>query len=170
MKRSVVSVAVAVLALVAGLIGAGIAAASGPNVVGSTYAKAAEKISNWGYTPVIASVVGDQLPTDDCIVTSSAQASNLDSSGRSRGKQLLVNLNCNAGLAGPGKPGNSLATPEGQKVRAIQLKGEGISMDYTKALQRNKAPWCEANAQRCQEICQQAGTCSADLLKYLGVA
>lgn len=153
--------------IAAGLFGVGMAAAAPPNLSGQTYGKAVEQIKSWGATPVIATVVGDQLATDDCVVTNSAKASNLDSSGRSRGSQILLNLNCNAVLAGPGKPGNSAATPEGQAALADANKINGATAYDLKS---GVVPWCgqsEANTSKCEEICSNSGRCTDEVLKYL---
>ncbi|WP_431238730.1 hypothetical protein ACQ86B_02445 [Mycolicibacterium aichiense] len=171
MKRLVIGMAVTVFTVVLGLFGAAEAAAAGPDVTGYTYAKATETISAWGYAAVISSVVGDQLPTSDCIVTSSGMASNLDSSGRSRGKQVLLNLNCNQTLAGPGKPGNSAATPQGRQAKAIQDKADILSDDVTKSLAAGKTPYCGkggVDTQACKDFCDKnAGVCSQTLLDFL---
>ena len=170
MKKSVSCmfvIAVAGLLAAVGFLGAG-AASAAPPYYGMTYAKVAEIMSGKGQTPSIATVIGSQLPTDECIVVNAYKSFTLDSSGRTahRGTWMLA-LNCNRAVAQAGKPGNSIMTPEGQKARAIELKGTSISNNFAKSVAANKAPWCEANAVRCQQICDQSGTCSDELLKYL---
>lgn len=129
MKRPLVlavSVGASLLVATATLDGA-VAAASGPDYSGQTYADASAQIASGGGTPVIATVVGEQLQTGDCIVTGSRKASNLDSSGRSRGYQVLLDLNCNMTLAAPGKPGNSAASPAGRPQKQLIETGNWCS-------------------------------------------
>jgi hypothetical protein len=136
----------ALLAVVA--LGGGMAMAAGPDYSGQTYAKAAEQISSGGGTAVIATVIGEQLATDDCLVTGSKIGSNLDSSGRSRGYQVLLDLNCNQTLAAPGKPGNSAATSEGKAEKGLIHTGDFCSApaqaDYTPC-----AEWCSQHDGYC---------------------
>ncbi|MCI4673434.1 hypothetical protein [Candidatus Mycolicibacterium alkanivorans] len=168
MRQSVIGVGVGVAGvLVAGVFGTGAAAAS-PPYYGMTYAKAVGIMQSKGQTPAIATVIGSQLPTDDCVVTNAYKSFTLDSSGRTahRGTWML-DLNCNRAVAQAGKPGNSVMTPEGQKAKAIDIKSTSISDDFAKATKNGKAPWCEANARRCQQICDSSGMCSDDLVKYL---
>ncbi len=96
------------------VLGAGIAAADN-DYVGQTYAEATKAISDAGGTETIATVVGDQVPTAQCRVTGSRNASFLDSSGNPGGR-VLLDLNCNADVASPGNPGNSAASPQGQQA------------------------------------------------------
>jgi len=89
--------------------------------VGQTYNDAATAISQNGQTPVIATRVGEFLPTGACIVSGSRTASFLDSSGNNNSK-VLLSLNCNYMFALPGVPGNSLGSPEGRAARAAAEK------------------------------------------------
>jgi hypothetical protein len=98
------------------LFGSGSAAAIN-EYVGQTYNDAANAIYNNGQTPVIATRIGEFLPTGACIVKGSRTASFLDSSGNNNSK-VLLNLNCNYMFALPGVPGNSLGSPEGRAARA----------------------------------------------------
>jgi hypothetical protein len=94
---------------------AGVAAADN-EYAGQTYAEATQAITQAGGTETIATVVGDQVPTAQCRVTGSRNASFLDSSGNNPGGRILLDLNCNADLASPGNPGNSAASPQGQQT------------------------------------------------------
>ncbi|WP_163748644.1 hypothetical protein [Mycolicibacterium helvum] len=141
--------------------GSGLAAA-GPDFSGMTYGQAVEKISSWGSKAVIASVVGDQLAMNDCVVTSGSKATNLDSSGRSRGSEFLLHLNCNQALAAPGKPGNSVATPEGRKVHK-----DMVAIAYINEHPDN----CDSAVSWCQSLCDKyPGSCSNDLLNHLAAS
>ena len=102
------------------LFGSGSAAAVN-DYVGQTYNDAATAIYQGGQTPVIATRVGEFLPTGACIVSGSRTASFLDSSGNSKSK-VLLNLNCNYMFALAGVPGNSLGSPEGRAARAAAEK------------------------------------------------
>ncbi len=65
-------------------------------------------------TPVLATVSGDQLPLDDCIVTSWTKSSAVSALGENTGAKVLLNVNCNAKVAQAGVPGNSAMTPQGK--------------------------------------------------------
>jgi len=105
----------AVVATGVAVASAGLAHADN-DYAGQTYADAAKAISASGGTETIATVVGDQLPTPQCQVTGSRNASFLDSSGNNPGGRVLLDLNCNAAIATPGNPGNSAASPQGQQT------------------------------------------------------
>lgn len=96
----------------------GVAAAD--PLVGKTYAEASAKIEEWHGTTVISAVVGDVVGTNDCIVTSWRK------SPADHGK-IQIALNCNNKLAGPGSPGNSLASPQGRVEKKAQDKIEWLS-------------------------------------------
>ena len=134
------------------VLGGGIANASDP-LIGKTFSAATAKMAEWKATPVVSSVVGGVLDRDDCIVTSWHKSVGLDSSGRKKDESsIFVNLNCNAALASAGKPGNSLATPEGR----LELKNE------TDAEYINTHPeYCQKNATKCDWFCDKyAGKCT----------
>ena len=159
---------VASAAVAAGTLGAGVAIADN---TGLTYAKAAERIRSFGGTPVIASVVGDQLATDDCIVIGQKKGAYLDASGDKHFDKVYLHLNCGHAVAEPGKPGNSAATPAGRKGRATQAKVEDWNNTFPAMLAKGKVPWCgqsAENADTCLEGCTQSGSCSDEVLKYLG--
>ena len=140
-------VAVVVVALGLLVTGGGVSAAD--YYAGQTYEKAAEGITNAGNKAVIASVVGDQLATNDCIVTRSVIGPNKDASGRSRGGQILLYLNCNAPLAAPGVPGNSAASTEG-KVAQKELQTAEYCAGADQQGNENCATFCETRAMLCQ--------------------
>lgn len=158
-QLSVLGMLVVASALIAAvLLGSGTASAA---FSGKTYAVAAASITSNGGKVAIATVIGDQLPTDECIVTGDKKASNLDSSGSSRGYLILLDLNCNRPLAGPGKPGNSAASATGAEAKKVMgwidawNKGSGIGSCIGSA---DKAQWCLAQ-------CDKYGTCSADTVQ-----
>lgn len=111
MQRILVAVAITSCAL----LGSGVASADN-EYAGQTYAEATQAISQSGQSETVATVVGDQLPTAQCRVTGSRSASFLDSSGNNPGGRVLLDLNCNEGVASPGNPGNSAASPQGQQT------------------------------------------------------
>ena len=115
-KKSVVRVIAALggAAALTGLVGTGSAGAIN-EYEGLTYAEAVNAIGKSG-TVKIASKVGSFLPTDQCIVTGSRNASFLDSSGNNPGGVVMLDLNCNYMFALPGVPGNSHASPEGRSA------------------------------------------------------
>jgi hypothetical protein len=134
------------------MFGSGVASADA--LTGQTYSEAAGTISGWHGTPVIGTVSGDQLATDDCIVTSWQKSMFLDSSGdNSRSNEYVLHLNCNNLLAAPGHPGNSLMTPEGAAAKKDQKAATNIS--------KNPA-YCEqsdAVLEWCEKLCKRTGLC-----------
>ena len=95
-------------------------AGSPPNVTGQKYSDAQTAITGAGFTPVIQSTVGDQLTWPNCVVTRTQQRTvqpPQNSSGTAV-TQLLVSLNCNAGVASAAKPGYSAGSPEGKAAAA----------------------------------------------------
>jgi hypothetical protein len=129
--------------------------ASADAVTGHTYSDASAAISSTNGTPVIATVSGDQLVTDNCIVTSWRKSIFLDSSGRNgRSAEWLLNLNCNNRVASPGKPGNSLMTPQGAQGKKDQQDAAKINADPT---------WCQENDKNlatCRTFCDRTGLCA----------
>ena len=94
-------------------LGCGVAAAD--DYAGKTYADASSAISDAGDTAVVASRSGDLLDQDDCIVTTSEKAPWIKGDDFAPVTDtVLVNLNCNAGVATATKSGNSAASPEGR--------------------------------------------------------
>jgi len=106
------------------LCGSGVASADN-EYAGQTYAEAQRQIGESGGTATINTVVGDQLPTDQCRVSGSREGNYLDAVGTNVGGEVLLDLNCNADVASAGSPGNSLASPEGQQARQDQLAQQG---------------------------------------------
>lgn len=128
--------------------------ASADALVGKTYSAAAASITSWKGEAVVATVIGNQVGIDDCIVTSWHQSKFLDSRGKnSRGNQFLLNLNCNTSLASPGNPGNSLMTPEGRQAQKDQKAAADIN-GYPAVCEKS-----EALANWCEKICTRTGLC-----------
>lgn len=141
--------AVAAATISAMAFGSGVAAAD--PYAGSTYADAASLISSRNQTAVVATVNGDQLATDDCTVVSSSYAK-FDKGS------VLLHLNCNAPVAGPGQPGNSAMSPQGRQ----RIKDENTAEAINK-----KPELCNKSEDVlawCQRVCDRTGMCevSAD--------
>ena len=111
--------AVALSAASITVFGAGVANAD--DYSGKSYSDASSAISSAGKKAVIASSSGNQLSQADCIVTRSQSAPWLKGDNFSPVTDtVLLFLNCNAKLAAPGVPGNSLASPEGRAEKAAE--------------------------------------------------
>ena len=137
----------------------GIGAAYGDSPYsGQTFAKASEAVKNNGGTPVISTIVGSQLATEDCFVTNAHKSITLDSSGKSaHNGTWLFDLNCNQVVAEPGKPGNSAVTSEAADAKKI--KGWIAAW--------NRKPEGCSNPEWCLAMCDQYGGCSAETKQYL---
>lgn len=127
---------------------------------GQTYADATQAISSGGGTAAIATKEGSYLPLDQCIVTGS----------RNQNSKVMLDLNCNDVSALNGHPGNSVATPEGQKVHQIQSTAKQINENYAEATAAGQKSWCEENASDCANFCSNAGSglCSPEVMELLG--
>ena len=139
------------------LFGAGSASAV-DEYKGMTYEQVLEYTSNVR----IASRVGQEMPTAQCIVTGSRNSSSLDSSGNYQGS-LLLDLNCNDPMSD-----YSVMTPQGKEAQALKETGKDISTNYAQSLEAGQPSWCERNGDQCWDFCQRSGTCSDEVLDFIG--
>jgi hypothetical protein len=144
------------------LFGSGSASAIN-EYAGLTYEQAASS----GATLKIASRVGQYLPTAQCIVTGSRPANSLDSSGNNRGYTVLVDLNCNDPMTA-GHGGYSVMSPQGKEAKALKDTGTDISNNYAQSVEAGQPSWCEENGDKCLDYCERSGTCSDEVLEFLG--
>jgi hypothetical protein len=95
----------------------GIAAAD--DYAGQKYSDVTSKLGDADLTGVIATRVGDIDDDDDCVVESSEKAPWLKGDDFAPVTDtVLLNLNCNAGVASAKTAGNSKASPEGKAAIA----------------------------------------------------
>ena len=105
-------------------IGAGIAAAAVPDVVGQTYKDAKNTIQSQGSAVVIATRTGGSAELDKCIVTNAWGKPSVTQPREAPGPdEVLVALNCNAAVASAGSAGPSAASPEGRQALIAQEAG-----------------------------------------------
>lgn len=165
--KKILASAVGSAAVAAAIFGAGTAHAVN-EYAGLTYEQAAGSISSSGGTAVVYSRVGDYLPTEQCLVTGSRSGLSLDSSGNSRGNQVLLYLNCNDTKTA-GHPGYSVMTPEGKKAQQTRQTAASINENFAEATAAGAESWCEKNSSQCANFCQSAGLCSAEVNEFLGI-
>ena len=118
--RAVLGVGGAATALAMLAISGSAVASAATDVTGQKYSDAQSALSSAGFKPVVVSTVGDQKAWPDCIVTRTQKRTvqpPADSSG-SATSEMLVSLNCDAGVASATSPGNSAASPEGKAAAA----------------------------------------------------
>ncbi len=127
-----------------------------------------EQVLEYAGSAVIASRVGQYLPTEQCIVTGSRSGSYLDSSGNNRGG-VYVDLNCNDPKTTSGHGGYSVATPQGKKTKAERDYAKSISQNFAEATAAGQTSWCAENADKCWNACDQSGECSAEVEEFLGM-
>jgi hypothetical protein len=113
--------AIGAMTLSMALFGTGVAAAG--EYDGQTYADAAAAIEESGGTPIVATRVGGQLPTDECLVMNSQDHSFLrdpadDVYMLPVSDEVRLNLNCAGGFATATNPGASVASPAGREAKA----------------------------------------------------
>jgi hypothetical protein len=157
--KKILAGAVSGAAAIAVIFGAGPAVADN-EYKGLTFAKVQERTNN---RAVISSRVGSYLPTEECIVTGNRRATYGTGSAK-----ILVDLNCNDTMTA-GHPGYSVATDQGKKAQQLKQTAANISRNYEQATKDGKDPWCAERIERCQQVCQQSGTCSPEVLDYLGL-
>jgi hypothetical protein len=110
----------AAASLVALAISGSGAAWAATDVTGQKYSDAQSALSSAGFKPVVVSTVGDQKAWPDCVVTRTQKRTvqpPANSSG-SATNEMLVSLNCDAGIASATSPGNSAASPDGKAAAA----------------------------------------------------
>ncbi|MCV7015022.1 hypothetical protein H7I40_21735 [Mycolicibacterium madagascariense] len=111
-------------------MGAGVAqAGSTPDVVGQKYSDAQTAITGAGLTPVISTIVGDQLTQPNCQVVNTVPRTvpAPENTSGSPTQQLLVSLNCDNPVASATKPGFSAASPQGQSAIAAASSSAAAS-------------------------------------------
>lgn len=120
----------------------GIASADG--IVGLTFDKAKEAFGE-NATVVVSTVVGDQLPTEKCLVTSWRRSNNGTGS-------ILVHLNCNAPVATAGTSGRSAATPEGKQAKLDAKRAANVAKDPSICERSAEtAEWCTLLCDRTEQ-------------------
>jgi hypothetical protein len=99
-------------------LGVGTANAA-PDVVNRTYNDAKRMIQQAGGTAVIATRTGAALEDGKCLVVNAWDAGyqRIVRGGMRANNEVLVALNCNGALAGPGSSGNSVASPVGREAK-----------------------------------------------------
>lgn len=116
----------AVILGVGGLLLAAVGTATAaPDVVGKTYADAVAALQQSGSVVVVAARVGDQLPLDECIVEGvSSPPFVRPGSGAAVRNEVRLTVNCNGSVAKADTPGNSAASPAGQRAIEEQKNAE----------------------------------------------
>lgn len=143
------------------MLGAGAAAAD--PLIGKTYGDASGTVSDWGATPVIATQTGDQLSTDQCIVSSWSRSSSVDALTGRDSRDVLMHLNCNAKVAEPGQPGNSVATPQGKQAKQdINQAKQDINRANTINKDPDRCYESDDNLTYCKRICERTGLCEIE--------
>jgi hypothetical protein len=129
-RLALVASAAAAAGAAAAMAGSGEAVAgSAPDVTGQKYSDAQSAISSAGFKAVVDTTVGDQKAWPDCVVTRTQQRTvqpPANSSG-SATTQMLVSLNCDAGVATATTPGYSAASPEGKAAIAAAASSSSAS-------------------------------------------
>jgi ribosomal protein L12E/L44/L45/RPP1/RPP2 len=104
-------------------VGVGVAAAA-PDVVGQTYADAAQAIQAAGSKPVIATRIGGRTDEAQCIVTNAwVHTTVTQVYEKPKYDEVRVALNCSAAVASAGSAGPSAASPEGRQALKAQDAG-----------------------------------------------
>jgi hypothetical protein len=108
----------------------GVAAAD--DYAGQKYSDVMSKLGDSNLTGMIATRAGDLVDDDDCMVTSSEKAPWLKGDDFAPVTDtVLLNLNCDAGVASAKTSGNSKASPEGRS--AIEAAKQQEQQDQAQA-------------------------------------
>ncbi len=167
--KKILAGAVSGAAALAVIFGAGPASADN-EYKGLTFAQVQERT---GGRAVISSRTGSYLPTEECVVTGNRRATYGDSSGN-RNSKILVDLNCNDTMTA-GHPGYSVASEQGKKAKQLKDQADSLSAGFARRqelAEAGRVTYCErgdAEADACRQLCLRAGTCSQELLQYLGL-
>ena len=101
----------------------GIAAAD--DYAGQKYSDVESKLADSDLKGVIATRAGDLVDDDDCVVSSSEKAPWIKGDDFAPVTDtVLLNLNCNSGVASATTSGNSKASPEGKAAMAAAKEEE----------------------------------------------
>jgi hypothetical protein len=105
-------------------------AAAQPDMTGKTYGEASGELSSAGYTAVVGTVVGSQVPLDECFVVGATAPTFIDAMGSSSSDgEIRLNLSCYPEPASETKAGFSAgnSTPAAQAVRDATEKKQAES-------------------------------------------
>ncbi len=120
----------AVAALSTIVLTPGVAAAD--DYAGQKYSDVMSKLGDSDLTGVIATRAGDLVDDDDCVVSSSEKAPWIKGDDFAPVTDtVLLNLNCDAGVASAKTSGNSKASPEGKA--AIEAAKEQEQQEQAQA-------------------------------------
>jgi hypothetical protein len=114
-------------------------AGAAPNVVGMTYDKAQDAVSQAGLTAEVSTSFGTELQQGDCIVANQGLRPASTFGQQSIPAKVLLSLNCDAPIASAAQAGNSAASPEGQKAKKEQAAEEW------RANTADGQAWCTEN-------------------------
>jgi hypothetical protein len=114
--------------------------ANADDYAGQKYSDVTSKLADANLTGVIATRAGDILDDDDCIVSSSEKAPWIKGDSFAPVTDtVLLNLNCNAGVASNKQAGNSKASPEGQAaIAAAQQQAQQDQEQATADTEKGK--------------------------------
>jgi hypothetical protein len=131
----------------------GSVASADDGLVGQTYKDAKATLSQQGFSPVVATTVGDRKDWDACIVTSATPAPGIDGFGNSGGKKMNVNLNCYSTYGTALWPGFSLQSPQGRKMHQADAaaKQQRDAQEAAAAQQAQDAELAATDAQQAGE-------------------
>jgi hypothetical protein len=104
-------------------MGAGVANAASPDVLGQKYSDAQSSLSGAGYSVVVSTTFGDSTDRADCLVVNQVDRTvpAPENTSASPTNQTLVSLNCGAAVASAKDSGPSLASPEGRAAKAAEV-------------------------------------------------
>ncbi|MBI3223892.1 MAG: hypothetical protein HYZ39_02415 [Mycolicibacterium cosmeticum] len=134
--------------------------------VGQTFADASAYAAKHNQSVTVATIVGDVLDRDECIVVSAQKVPPVGNDNFEHRSGMLFGLNCGAKLASRGLPGNSAMSPTGQ----IEKKNEATvkRINESTSTSNGEPTWCSNNIDRCKTLCDQTGLCSDETLAVFG--
>ena len=103
--------------------GHGVASADAlSEVTGKYYGQAKSVLAQAGFTPVVATRVGDVATDDKCVIDRIQPAAFTGGTGGASSKTVYVYLNCYANVASPEQPGYSRQSPLGKAAYDAEVQ------------------------------------------------
>lgn len=142
-----------VAAVVGGLLTASVisvcasgAAWAADPLVGKTYAEATDVINKWKGHVVVASVIGDQLTRDKCIVSAWKKDT--------KSGKFALSLYCDGAVAQGGDAGRSAASPEGRAAKQHENNVTYLreNPDVCAQMKADHPDWFKKTMEGCEQI------------------
>ena len=147
-----------------GLFAPVVAEAQPPDVTGKRYNKAARDLRSAGYSAVVGTMVGTDLPAGQCWVVNAANLTKINWKGRQNSRPVRLDLHCYADPSSHMDPGFSAGNnkPEATAVKADYQKKYNVQV----RLARMAAKGSEPAADRLRQVQDAHGSAMVSPAKF----